>query len=183
MSIIGYSTSTKFDGEEGIGNDISTISGTVEPVIYVTTRNTSYTDFEFNCGSITGAQGHMNAGIMFRSTSNSTFYSVVRDYSWGGQYTIRLKKNNIVTDNITGQLASYNNGSTNITSLKITMSGSDISIWINGTLRIEYTDTSPISTGSVGFAMSPTWNSDTVSWSDVYWADGGSSSSRRIFII
>ena len=164
-AVTGY-TGSSFTGSEGVGNSISPAnSGGTTSII----RNTSWNDVEFNCTNISTSQGTMNMGVVFRHTSNSAYYAVTYEHSWGGQYITRLKSNNHQVDNTTGQIASYSSGSAT-TAMKIEVVGSSIKVYINGTLRIDVSN-STHTTGNVGFIKTATWNVATVRWSSCTWAE------------
>ena len=159
----GY-TGSEFTGAEGVGNSISPATGGNTSIL----RSTSWTDVEFNCTNISTSQGAMSAAVVFRYTNTSAYYAVTYEYNWGGNYVTRLKSNNHQADATTGDIATYTSASPT-TSMKITAEGTAIKVWINGTLRIDVTN-STHTTGSVGFIKTHTWNVNTVSWSNVSWA-------------
>ena len=168
--VAGYSNvgngNTKFSGSEAGTISVQTGAATAFDAII---RNTSYDDFTLSTGSATaneaGSAG--KGGIIFRYTNSSNYYAVTVHWDrWAtGRYIVRLKDSNLSGFNSTGDIASYSNAGA-ITSLEITAEGSSIQVSINGTLRIDVTDSNHPS-GSLGFAHYTLWNWEGVSWSGV----------------
>lgn len=165
FAVTGY-TGTDFTGTEGAGNAISPAnSGGTTSII----RNTGWDDFEYNMTTYSTPANNMAAGIVFRHTSNSSYYAVTIGLQGDGvTYNIRLK-NNAHGDVLatTGDLGAYSQASA-VTSLKILVVGSSIKVYVNGTLRIDVTSTTH-TTGNVGFIKTASWNCASVVWNSPTW--------------
>lgn len=168
--VAGYTNvgngNTKFSGTEGGTISVQTGAATAFDAII---RSTSYDDFEWTSGSATanetGSAG--KGGMIFRYTNSSNYYAVTVHWDrWAtGKYIVRLKDSNLSGYNSTGDIASYSNSGA-ITALVIKAEGTSIQVTINGTLRIDVTDSNH-SSGSIGFAHHTLWNWESVSWSGV----------------
>jgi len=174
----------KFNGADGAGNSISqnatALGGSFNAII----RNGSTNDFTFDCGSMTtNWEDQPKGAIIFRYTNASSFYAVTyhRDLFGTGNYMVRLKLNTLNSPlSSTGDLGSYTiPGGGGVTSLKVTAVGSSIKIWINGTLRINVTN-SALPSGSYGFGVGPRFNDDSVIWNNVVWSAAASGPSESI---
>jgi len=163
----------KFNGADGAGNSIrqnGTILGNSFNAII---RNGSTNDFTFDCGIMTTNWDNESKGaIIFRYTSASSFYAVTYHHDiWNtGNYIVRLKLNTLKNPiSSSGDLGSYTiPGGGGVTSLRVNVVGSSIQVTINGTLRINVTN-SVNPTGSYGFGVGDRFNTDDVAWNNVVW--------------
>jgi len=188
----GY-TVVGIDKFNGTGNSISQNGTILGNSFNAIIRDGSTNDFTFDCGAMTTNWDNERKGaIIFRYTSASSFYAVTyhRDIWSSGNYIVRLKLNTLNSPlSSAGDLASYAiPGGGGVTSLKVTVVGSSIQVMINGTLRINVTN-SVNPTGSYGFGVGDRFNSDDVSWNNVVWTPacptrtvGGASSAPSLCI-
>ncbi len=163
----------KFNGADGAGNSISQNGTILGDPFNAIIRNGSTNDFTFDCGAMTTNWDNERKGaIIFRYTNTSSFYAVTyhRDIWNTGNYIVRLKLNTLNSPlSPASDLASYSiPGGGGVTSLKVTVVGSSIQVMINGTLRINVTN-SVNPTGGYGFGVGNRFNSDDVSWNNVVW--------------
>jgi LruC domain-containing protein len=163
----------KFNGADGAGNSISQNGTILGNSFNAIIRNGSTNDFTFDCGTMTTNWDNERKGaIIFRYTSASSFYAVTyhRDIWNTGNYIVRLKLNTLNSPlSSSGDLGSYTiPGGGGVTSLRVNVVGSSIQVTINGTLRINVTN-SVNPTGSYGFGVGARFNTDDVAWNNVVW--------------
>lgn len=163
----------KFNGADGAGNSISQNGTILGNSFNAIIRNGSTNDFTFDCGTMTTNWDNERKGaIIFRYTSASSFYAVTyhRDIWNTGNYIVRLKLNTLNSPlSSSGDLGSYTiPGGGGVTSLRVNVVGSSIQVTINGTLRINVTN-SVNPTGSYGFGVGDRFNTDDVAWNNVVW--------------
>lgn len=163
----------KFNGADGLSSSITQNGTILGNSFNAIIRNGSTNDFTFDCGTMTTNWDNENKGaIIFRYTSASNFYAITyhRDQWNTGNYIVRLKLNTLNSPlSSSGDLGSYTiPGGGGVTSLRVNVVGSSIQVTINGTLRINVTN-SANSTGSYGFGVGARFNTDGVAWNNVIW--------------
>lgn len=185
MAVTGYSVLTgnrTFLGDEGVGNSISGVGGGGGYTHTQLGRDTGWDDFTLDFDYYrTLDRGGQYGYVMFRRTGSAAFYALTWHYA-SGTDSIRVKSNNYDNSTSTGQIGVYSANIANPVTIKLTVVGSSIKVWVGGTLRIDITDTTHAS-GSIGFGYGT--NSEwTDNWDNVVWTQEVSlSAGRRIMMV